>query len=921
MKRLAVALSAALALCLITVVQRSDPPAVQAAQPTRSEFLIRFGVDGTAADWSGNISGPTRIRGWQFDAEESIDGSAWKCSTRQENYWDTPYERRMGPTAHRSKTTQKGILVEIDNPGELRIHTAQGDFSFDPALRLWSAPRRVLNGRVEVRSTPAAEIVSANGEASDYPSMTTARDGTLWLAYQAWSDGSGDRIVVRRRKSGIWSDPESITPGGEDLFRTAVAEDGAGRVWVIWSAQKDGNFDLWARAWDGKRWLPPERLSSAPDSDIFHSVARDAKGNLVLVWQSARSGNFDIYAKIYDGRRWSSDIQVSSDPASDWEPTLAAASGGRVTILWDTYARGNYDVVARTLEAGKLGPLTTIASSGAFEARPTAAYDSSGRLWVAWEEGDWNWGKDYGNLIPESGRGLLVRRQVRVGVIVSGQLMETRSPITEALDEEFRQAFLQPVLQFDSRGNLWVLFRYRTNLPDRRAAGEDVYRGMWRTAATTYQNGRWTPMMEFPEGYGRIDAPAALAISPDGVLDVAWESDGRLWPTGFPRDQNVLFAKLDQVQSATAPDLVPFQTSAENLAPSHPAEAADLKRIRAYRARMGSHSYQIVRGDLHRHTDISWDGNRDGSLNDAYRYALDAAGFDYLGVCDHQAGQGVPYHWWMIQKAADLFAIRNRFAPLYSYERSLPFPNGHRNVFFSKRGRSILPIASAEVKGVEGAAKLYEYLRRFGGLTSSHTSATGAGTDWRDSDEQVEPVVEIYQGYRNNFEGAATPRAAAGNEPVRFAAGFVWNAWRKGIRLGVQSSSDHVSTHISYAGMYVDRLDRDAILDAIRARRTYAATDNIIVTTQMGDHFMGEQFTAQSVPPLNVYVRGTGPLKQVSIVKNSQVVYVAPGASEEIRFSFTDTDGKPGTAYYYARVEQNDGQIAWSSPLWVTVGP
>ena len=78
---------------------------------------------------------------------------------------------------------------------------------------------------------------------------------------------------------------------------------------------------------------------------------------------------------------------------------------------------------------------------------------------------------------------------------------------------------------------------------------------------------------------------------------------------------------------------------------------ADVARIRGYRAKLGGNTWRIARGDIHRHTDLSWDGNRDGSLDDSYRYALDAAAFDYLGVCDHQAGESIPYNWWRIQKA------------------------------------------------------------------------------------------------------------------------------------------------------------------------------------------------------------------------------------------------------------------------------
>jgi hypothetical protein len=34
-------------------------------------------------------------------------------------------------------------------------------------------------------------------------------------------------------------------------------------------------------------------------------------------------------------------------------------------------------------------------------------------------------------------------------------------------------------------------------------------------------------------------------------------------------------------------------------------------------------------------------------------------------------------------------------------------------------------------------------------------------------------------------------------------------------------------------------------------------------------------------------------------------------------FEYRDADIKPGESYYYVRVEQAAGQLAWSSPIWV----
>jgi len=572
-------------------------------------------------------------------------------------------------------------------------------------------------------------------------------------------------------------------------------------------------------------------------------------------------------------------------------------------------------VMARTYSKGKLGALVPIATSGAMETRASAQYDRQGRLWLAWDQGDWNWGKDYGYAIPESGRGLVTSRRLRVAVLENGRLQETAAPIAESVPAEFQQVYHQPLLAIDGGGNPWIFFRIRTNLP-RESKENDPFRALWRMEATTLRGGRWSPMMEFPQGYGRIDSTIAAIRKRDGNLAVLWTTDGRVWPSGRPQQQDLRFTTIPAGPSADKPALTAFTPSTENLPASHPNEAADVARIRGYRAKVGGNTWRLVRGDIHRHTDLSWDGNRDGSLDDSYRYALDAAAFDYLGVCDHQAGESIPYNWWRIQKAADMYTIQDRFSPIYSYERSLKWPNGHRNVFFATRGNPILAIPRDEASGKVGAAKLFEYLRKFGGLTSPHTSATGAGTDFRDLDPEVQPVVEIYQGYRSNYETKVAPRAGDKKEVGKFEAGFVWSAWAKGAKLGVQSSSDHVSTHISYADFWVDRIDRKSILAAMKARRSMAATDNIFLDVRMAGHFMGESFQG-AVAPLEVYAAGTAPIARVVVIKSNRIVYTAPGTGSEMRFAYTDQDPTAGEAYYYVRVEQQDGQLAWSSPIWV----
>jgi hypothetical protein len=295
-----------------------------------------------------------------------------------------------------------------------------------------------------------------------------------------------------------------------------------------------------------------------------------------------------------------------------------------------------------------------------------------------------------------------------------------------------------------------------------------------------------------------------------------------------------------------------------------------------YRLDLNGEKLQIWRGEFHRHTELSPDGGSDGGLLDMWRYGIDAAALDWIGDGDHDYGSGREYSWWTTQKAVTLFTLPNRFVPMYSYERSVSYPEGHRNCIFAKRGiRSLprLPISDRNVfKPAPDTNMLYAYLKRFDGLCAPHTSATGMGTDWRNWDPEVEPFVEIYQGDRNNYERPDSPRSAVTEAKLKQSTpekeslggwepkGFVNLALKMGRRYAFQSSSDHLSTHLSYCNVFVTEPTRENILEAIKKKRVYGATDNIIadVRCKVGgrEYFMGEEFTTGQAPTLNVRIVG-----------------------------------------------------------------
>ena len=792
----------------------------------------------------------------------------------------------------------------------------------------------------------------------------------------------GDQIVVRKFSGGAWGAPIEMTDAGLDLYRAAIAIDGRGRPWAFWSQNNKGNFDIWARPIVNGKPGTAVQISRDPGSDIDAAAATDSHGNVWVVWQGWRNGRAGIFAATQQGDRFSAPAVVARSGGNEWNPAIAASGDGRVAVVWDSYRNGNYDVFLRTFAGGKWGAESPVAATPRYEAYPSVAFDPAGRLWVAYEEAGNGWGKDFG-AYDTDGIALYQGRAIRlVGIEPSGSRVETQADLGEVLpgfpslkvDEASAQKASEdmdpnagtakarspaaaaqnkrsarnsyPRLTVDGSGRLWLAFRSATptwwNPPGT----------VWTEHVVSYDGTQWTPPIYLHHSDNLLDNRPAIVSAKAGTAMIIGSADDRraFHPavgSALPPNANQA-ARKKQAAALAAGDpynddlysteitLGPAERTAavrtqepRNVpaGPDPAAESAAIKRLRDYRLDSAG-PYRIVRGEFHRHSEISADGGNDGSLLDQWRYALDAGALDWIGCCDHDNGNGREYTWWIEQKLTDVFYSPGTFVPMFAYERSVVYPEGHRNVIFAQRGIRTLP--RAPISAVDNPVHapdtqmLYAYLRYFDGIVASHTSATGMGTDWRDNDPRTEPLVEIYQGHRQNYEMPDAPRAPSENDSIGGwrPKGFVNLALEKGYLLGFQASSDHISTHISYCNIYAKDLTRENVLDAIKKRHVYAATDNILADVRSGEHMMGDVFTSSAAPALKVKLSGTARFSKVQVIKDNNSVYATEPKSAEVQFSWMDNAAAPGkTSYYYVRGEQEDGQIVWASPMWITYKP
>lgn len=910
------------------------------ADPDVRSYRIRLGVDDVReTKWDGAVTVSSGellgVRNWHPRPEDQLVGrNEWRLSSvAMEHYRYRPWQ--IAPNQGlRPYIWPRGIIVDAKvQPGtRINLRTEQGRISFNINEIAVTRPKSFLNGAVVVDQVAPAEKLTTPDLEDDFATILGGAGDELWAAWVAYSaEDDANQVLARRFNGAAWEPVQQVTEGDGDIFLVKMARDIRGRPWAIWSNQVDRNFDLYARPYNDGRWGAVERLTESPTPDVFHQTATDAKGNLWVVWMGWVNGQSDIFARRYDGDSWSAPERVSTSPVDDWDAAIATDSKGGVTVAWDTYDKGNYDVLMRTWRDGEWTDAEAVADTPLYEAHASLVYDEQDRLWAAWNESGMNWGKDTGFTLNLQATRLYEWRLLRLAVY-DGTWKVPAEDVNTAFEDDYEPRYDDfPRLTLDGEGRVWLFARRRIQRRRDTPSITPLHRAAWEIWGSTLDGGRWTEPVWLPFSQSRQDVRWGLARSGKGELFAAWPTDNRDFSAFLYQTADVYAAKLPVLGRETAaPRLIPRPKPALTYFDLAPTEPEDLERIGSYEVRSGGKTYKIYRGDTHRHSEISMDGNNDGSLFQTYRYALDAARLDYLLTSEHNTNNGPdkPYINWLLQQTVDVFSVPGRFQAFYGYERSISYPDGHRNVLFAERGNPTLPITPEERQHTAGAERLYAYLKERNGIAISHTSATGMGTDWRDNDPEVEPLVEIFQGDRVSAEYEGAPLAANRENPSSQIggfqpAGYVWNAWEKGYKLGVQAASDHLSTHISYACTIAEDFTRESMLDAMKKRHSYGATDNIILDyrlqTDDGEEYLqGDEVATSGGFKLWVKVIGTTGIRSIDIIKNQEFLHYRANLPQETELTFVDNQKGPGEDYYYVRVVQNNNAVAWSSPIWVT---
>ena len=323
-------------------------------------------------------------------------------------------------------------------------------------------------------------------------------------------------------------------------------------------------------------------------------------------------------------------------------------------------------------------------------------------------------------------------------------------------------------------------------------------------------------------------------------------------------------------------------------------------------------------GDIHQHSAHS-DGC--GTADEPYLRARWVYGDDFAALTDHESFIGKrigPGEWAYLSAVADRHDRPGTFATLLAYEwtgRMYPGP-GHKVVYLPPEGG---PIVSRD--DVPEGADLVRAVKAQGGFAVPH-HVGWTGADEEAHDPIAQPVFEICSCH-GCYLHADHPLGARGDlrdqmieELLRRGKRFGFIACSDGHGLlyhhGVARKRDPFRCGLT--AVQARAVTREAILEAIRERRCYATSGvPILLDLRAGDAPMGSELVVRGPTVVRAVARCASPIARLSLQGPKGPIATVSGEGQleaELEASV-----EPG--WVYAKVEQEDGEMAWSSPIFL----
>jgi hypothetical protein len=333
-------------------------------------------------------------------------------------------------------------------------------------------------------------------------------------------------------------------------------------------------------------------------------------------------------------------------------------------------------------------------------------------------------------------------------------------------------------------------------------------------------------------------------------------------------------------------------------------------------------------GDIHGHSRLS-DGT--GTPGDYYRYAREVSGLDIAALTDHADYGLIPIKgktWERIKNAANNMYAPGHFVTFVAFEWT-NWTSGHRNVYYRDQDG---PIFSTIDKNSDTPEKLWKQISPYEVMTIGHHVGGGpVPIDWSIPPGPKEWLVEIC-----SVHGSSEYYGCEAGIYHPQQGHFVRDALSLGYKLGIMASGDTHDGHpglgninapvTGIMGVYAPELTREAVWEALKKRQVYGTSGpKIILNFRVGDSPMGSEIKwPKAKGPIPIVLRAVccEDIEKIEIIRSGVPIFLETG--EKINGVFAlllieDPEPQEGTSWYYARVIQKDGNMAWSSPVWVSV--
>lgn len=228
--------------------------------------------------------------------------------------------------------------------------------------------------------------------------------------------------------------------------------------------------------------------------------------------------------------------------------------------------------------------------------------------------------------------------------------------------------------------------------------------------------------------------------------------------------------------------------------------------------------------------------------------------------------------------------------------------------------------------------------------------------DFENFNPEYEKVVEIYNAWGSSectkAEGNPRPIASKSKKGIKEKAdGSIRKALNKNYRFGFVAGGlddrgvfkglfDEAQAQYSpgLTAILAANHSRDGLVQALDKKSCYATTGpRILAGLEIAGHPMGSELNTKAKPGLAYnrhitgYAVGIAPIKEILIIRNGKPFHTLTPKGETFDFAFDDDeplekitlkskDDRPPFVYYYMRVMQADGHLAWTSPIWVDLG-